>query len=62
MYDESDTLLLADLFGNFRNMFLEVYKLDPAKSFSVPGLAWQAAQKMTKVKLYLSADINMFLW
>ena len=62
MYDESDTLLLADLFGNFRNMFLEVYKLDPAKSFSVPGLAWQVALKMTKVKLYLSADINMFLW
>ena len=28
---QSDTLLLADVFENFRNMCLEIYELDPAK-------------------------------
>ena len=30
-YIQSDTLLLADVFGNFRNMRLKIYGLDPAK-------------------------------
>ena len=29
LYVQSDTLLLADIFENFRNKFLEVYELDP---------------------------------
>ena len=39
LYVLSDTLLLADVFENFRKMFLEIYERDPAKSFSVSGLA-----------------------
>ena len=39
LYVQSDTLLLADVFGNFRNKCLEVYKLDPAHFLSLPGLA-----------------------
>ena len=31
LYVQSDTLLLADVFENFRNMFINIYKLDPAK-------------------------------
>ena len=31
------------------------------KTFSAPGLAWQAASKKTKVKLDLLTDINMLL-
>ena len=31
LYVQSDTLLLADVFENFRNMCLEIYELDPAK-------------------------------
>ena len=50
-YVQSDTLLLADVFENFRNMCLEIYELDPTKCFAAPGLAWQAALKKTKVKL-----------
>ena len=40
---QSNTLFLAGVFENFRNMCLQIYELDPAKFFSAPGLAWQAA-------------------
>ena len=40
---KSDTLLLADVFENFKNMCIKIDKLYPAKSLPVPGLAWQAA-------------------
>ena len=61
LYVQSDILLLADVFENVRNICLEIYELDPAKFLSVPGLAWQAALKKTKVKLDLSTDIHMLL-
>ena len=38
------------MFENFRNMCLKLYKLDPAKFLSVPGLTWQADFKKTKLK------------
>ena len=50
LYDQSDTLLLANVSENFRNMCYEIYGLDPAKNFSASGLAWQAPLKKTKVK------------
>ena len=31
LYVQSDTLLLADVFENFRNKCIEIYKLDPAQ-------------------------------
>ena len=40
LYVQSNTLLLADVFQNFKNMSLKLYELDPAKFLSVPGLAW----------------------
>ena len=61
MYVQSDILLSADVFENFRNMCLERYKLDLAKFLSGPGLAWQAALKKTKIKLDLLTDIDMLL-
>ena len=39
LYVQSNTLLLADVFQNFKNMSLILYELDPAKFLSVPGLA-----------------------
>ena len=39
LYVQSDTLLLADVFENFRNTCLKVYELDPAHFLSLPGLA-----------------------
>ena len=53
LYVQSDTLLLADVFENFRNMCIKVYELDPAHFLSAPGLAWQACLKKTEVKLEL---------
>ena len=38
-YVENDTLWLADVFENFRNMCLKKYELDAAKFLSAPGLA-----------------------
>ena len=48
---KSDTLLLADVFKNFRNMRLKIYHLDPAKFLSDSGLAWQAAFKKDRIKI-----------
>ena len=58
---QSDTLLLADVFENFRNMCIEVYELDPDYFLSLPGLAWQACLKKTNVKLELLTDYDMLL-
>ena len=39
LYVRNDTLLLADVFENFRNKCIELYELDRAHFLSVPGLA-----------------------
>ena len=61
LYVQSDTLLLADVYENFRNMCLNIYELDPVYFVSAPGLAWQACLKKTGVKLELLTDIDMLL-
>ena len=58
-YVQSNTLLLADVFQNFQDMFLEIYELDP--SIPAPGLAWQTVFKMTKVKLDFLTDIKVLI-
>ena len=57
---QSDTLLLADVFQNLRNTYLEIYETDLVKLVSTPGLAWEKLQK-TKVNLDLLIDIDMLL-
>ena len=39
LYVQSDTLLIAEVFENFRNTCTKVYELDPAHFLSLPGLA-----------------------
>ena len=61
LYAQSDTLLLADVFENFRNKCIEIYEFDPAHFLSAPGLAWLACLKRTAIELELLTDYNMFL-
>ena len=39
LYVQSNTLLLVDVFKNFRNKCIELYKLEPAHFLSAVGLA-----------------------
>ena len=61
LYVQYDTFLLADVFENFRNEYIEIYRLDIAHFLSAQGLAWQLCLKKTKVKLELLTDIYMLL-
>ena len=36
LHVQTDTLLLADVFENFRNMCLDIYELDPVYFLSAP--------------------------
>ena len=57
LYVQSDTLLLADVFNNFRNMCLKIYDLYPAR----PRISMTNSLKKTSVKLDLLTDIDMLL-
>ena len=61
LYNRVDVLLLSDFFENFRNICCKHYNLDPAHYFTPPGLAWDAALKVTEVKLELLSDPDMLL-
>ena len=61
LYVQSDTLLLSDVFNNFRDMCLKEYELDPAHFLSLPGLAWQACLKKANIGLELLTDYDMLL-
>ena len=58
---QSNTLLLSDVFQNFRNKCIEIYELDPAHFLSAHGLAWQACLKKAEVELELLTKIDMLL-
>ena len=54
-------VLLANIFEAFRDTCLRHYSLDPAHSYTSPGLAWKACLKSTGIKLELLTDPDMLL-
>jgi len=60
LYLLTDTILLACVFENFRHLMLNNYQLDPCHYVSLPGIAWDAALKMSGVKLDQLVDIDMY--
>ena len=58
---QSVTLLLADVFENFRNKCVEMFEPDPANFLSAPQLSWNTCLKKTGVKSKLITDIDMLL-
>ena len=61
LYVQSDTLLLADVFENFKDMCIKKYEPEPAHFLSLPGLAWQACLKKTNIESELLADYDRLL-
>ena len=61
LYVQSDTLLLADVFENFRKACIKTYERDPSHFISLPGLAWQACLKKTGVELELLTDYMLLM-
>ena len=55
------TLLLADVFENFRNKCIEIDELDPTHLLSAPGLARQACLKKAGVNLELLTNNDMLM-
>ena len=60
MYVQSDTLLLADVSENFKNVYFKISQLDSTKFVLALGLAWQVTLEKTKVESsYLQyCDVN----
>ena len=61
LYVQSDVLLFADLFEDFRNQCLKSYALDPGNFLTLPCLAWQACLKVSNVQLDLITNSEMLL-
>ena len=59
IYDQ--TLLLADVFENFRNKCIEIDELGPTHLLSAPGLARQACLKKAGVNLELLTNNDMLM-
>lgn len=62
LYQNVDTLMLAEFFTKFRETSFQSYELDPVHFVTSAELTWHAGLKMTKVELQLLGDVNMYLW
>ena len=61
LYVQSDTLLLADVFENFRNMCTKVYELDSSHFLSALGFSSHFLSAPALLIFYLHLDSSHFL-
>jgi hypothetical protein len=54
-------LQLADIFKSFRNVCMKNYKLNPARYYNAPDLAWDACMKLTGICLELPQEYEVLL-
>ena len=59
VYLQLDVVLLTDCFEKLRRTCLEFYSLDPLLYYTTPGLARDAALRISYVDLQLITDENM---
>ena len=59
---KSDVLQLGCVFKRFRDECMFNYGLDPAHLYTSPGLAWSAALNVSKCRLQLITDPDMYLF
>ena len=59
LYIKTDTILLCDIFENFRNIALETYGLDPLHYVSLPSFGRDAMLKLTGVEIDLISDMEV---
>ena len=50
------------MFEIFENNRLKKYGLCPSHYLSAPGLSWEAVLRMTKIKLELIPDTDMYIF
>ena len=62
LYLKCDILLLADAIEKFRNNSLKNYGLCRSHYLSAPGLSWETMLKVTKIKLELIPDPDMYIF
>jgi hypothetical protein len=59
---ETDTLLLTDVFENYREGIQKSYGLEPAHFYTAPALSWAEGLKYTKAKLEIPLDVDMHIF
>ena len=62
LYLKCNVLLLAYVLEKFRSNTLKNYGLCPSHYFSAPGLCWDAMLKITKIKLELITDPDLYIF
>lgn len=62
LYLKTDVLLLADIFENFRDKCIQIYVLDPAHYYTLPGYSWDCMLYYTGVNIELLTDIDQLLF
>ena len=60
LYVKTDTILLADLFQNFRKTAFKTYGLDPVHYISLPSYGRDAMLKLTGVEIELISNPEVF--